>query len=123
MVRYASVGTGSNNHYDTEAFAQWAGIKLYHVPNKGGGGAITNDVVRGDVQVVLVSTRQAQPASPNPACSAVLAVMADERLSEYPNVPTLKEAWLHRGRGFVVGPLCLVEDASPTYSKPFTRRR
>ena len=29
QVRYASVGVGSNNHYDTEAFAQWAGIKLY----------------------------------------------------------------------------------------------
>src|SRR5919205_2622354 len=54
-VRYASVGVGSNNHYDTEAFAQWAGIKLYHIPNKGGGGAITNDVVRGDVHVVLVN--------------------------------------------------------------------
>ncbi len=36
-VRYASVGVGCNNHYDTEAFAQWAGIKLMHIPNKGGG--------------------------------------------------------------------------------------
>src|SRR3954470_7181257 len=35
-VRYASVGIGSNNHYDTEAFAQWAGIELLHLPNKGG---------------------------------------------------------------------------------------
>src|SRR5262245_47784225 len=34
-VRYASVGVGSNNHYDTEAFAQWAGIVLTHLPNKG----------------------------------------------------------------------------------------
>src|SRR5262249_4016926 len=30
-VRYASVGIGSNNHYDTEAFAQWAGITLLHL--------------------------------------------------------------------------------------------
>ena len=36
-VRYASVGIGSNNHYDTEAFAKWAGIELVHIPNKGGG--------------------------------------------------------------------------------------
>src|SRR5262249_28031653 len=27
-VRYASVGIGSNNHYDMEAFARWAGIVL-----------------------------------------------------------------------------------------------
>src|SRR5215470_7886695 len=47
-VRYASVGVGSNNHYDTEAFGQWAGIVLAHLPNKGGGAAITNDLVTGD---------------------------------------------------------------------------
>ena len=57
-VRYASVGVGSNNHYDTEAFAQWAGIKLMHIPNKGGGGAITNDVLRGDVHVVAGQRRE-----------------------------------------------------------------
>ncbi len=34
-VRYASVGVGSNNHYDTEAFAQWAGIKLAAHPEQG----------------------------------------------------------------------------------------
>src|SRR4029079_14608010 len=50
-VRYASVGVGSNNHYDTEAFAKWAGIELTHIPNKGGGAAITNDLVSGDSQV------------------------------------------------------------------------
>ena len=54
-VRYASVGAGSNNHYDTEALARWAGLQLHHIPNKGGGGAITNDVLRGDVHVVLVN--------------------------------------------------------------------
>ena len=47
-VRYASVGTGSNNHYDMEAFAKWAGIQMLHLPNKGGGAAITNDLVTGD---------------------------------------------------------------------------
>jgi tripartite-type tricarboxylate transporter receptor subunit TctC len=97
-VRYASVGVGSNNHYDTEALAQWAGIKLHHIPNKGGGGAITNDVLRGDVHVVLV----------NAASSAglvqagkirVLAVMADQRLPEYPDVPTLRELGYAAGKG------------------------
>src|SRR3982074_1776162 len=57
-VRYASVGIGSNNHYDTEAFAKWAGIELLHIPNKGGGAAITNDLVSGDAQVALVQRRQ-----------------------------------------------------------------
>jgi len=89
-ARYASVGPGSNNHYDTEALMRWAGLALQHIPNKGGGGAITNDVLRGDVHVVLV----------NAASSAglvqagkikVFAVIADKRLPEYPDVPTMKE--------------------------------
>src|SRR5499427_5784377 len=54
-VRYASVGIGSNNHYDMEAFAKWAGIEMLHLPNKGGGAAITNDLVSGDAHVALVN--------------------------------------------------------------------
>src|SRR5213078_1155265 len=89
-VRYASVGVGSNNHYDTEAFAQWAGIALTHIPNKGGGAAITNDVLRGDVHVVLVNAASSAGLAKS-GMIRVLAVMADQRLPEYPDVPTLKE--------------------------------
>jgi tripartite-type tricarboxylate transporter receptor subunit TctC len=97
-VRYASVGAGSNNHYDTEAFAQWAGIKLYHVPNKGGGGAITNDVLRGDVHVVLVNAASSAGLAAAGKLK-VLAVMADQRLPGYPDVPTLKELGYTAGEG------------------------
>ena len=97
-VRYASVGVGSNNHYDTEAFAQWAGIKLYHVPNKGGGGAITNDVLRGDVHVVLVNAASSAGLAKS-GMIRVLAVMADNRLPEYPAVPTFKELGYTAGEG------------------------
>ena len=97
-VRYASVGVGSNNHYDTEAFAQWAGIKLYHVPNKGGGGAITNDVVRGDVHVVLVNAASSAGLA-KAGMIRVLAVMADQRLPDYPDAPTLKELGYAAGEG------------------------
>jgi tripartite-type tricarboxylate transporter receptor subunit TctC len=98
QVRYASVGVGSNNHYDTEAFAQWAGIKLYHVPNKGGGGAITNDVVRGDVHIVLVNAASSAGLA-KAGMIRVLAVMADQRLPDYPDAPTLKELGYTAGEG------------------------
>ncbi len=97
-VRYASVGVGSNNHYDTEAFAQWAGIKLYHVPNKGGGGAITNDVLRGDVHVVFVNAASSAGLAKS-GMIKVLAVMSDQRLPEYPDAPTLKELGYTTGEG------------------------
>lgn len=97
-VRYASVGVGSNNHYDTEAFAQWAGIQLNHIPNKGGGAAITNDLVTGDAHVALVNA--ASSAGVVKAGQArVVAVMADERLPEYPDAPTLKELGYSVGKG------------------------
>ena len=96
-VRYASVGVGSNNHYDTEAFAQWAGIKLIHIPNKGGGAAITNDLVSGDAQVALVNAASAGVIKGG--LLKVLAVMSDERLPEYPDAPTLKELGYANGKG------------------------
>src|SRR5438034_2812879 len=77
-VRYASVGVGSNNHYDTEAFAQWAGIQLVHIPNKGGGAAITNDLVSGDAQVALVNAASSAGVIKG-GLLKVLAVMAEER--------------------------------------------
>src|SRR6185437_7319758 len=81
-----------------EAFAQWAGIKLYHVPNKGGGGAITNDVVRGDVHVVFVNAASSAGLA-KAGMIPVLAVMADQRLPEYPEAPTLKELGYTSGEG------------------------
>ena len=97
-VRYASVGVGSNNHYDTEAFAQWASIKLYHVPNKGGGGAITNDVLRGDVHIVFVNAASSAGLAAAGKLK-VLAVMSDQRLADYPDAPTLKELGYSAGKG------------------------
>src|SRR6266511_4190961 len=97
-VRYASVGVGSNNHYDMEAFAKWAGIVLTHLPNKGGGAAITNDLVTGDAHVAFVNAASSGGVIKGGQVRA-LAVMADARLPEYPDVPTLKELGYSTGKG------------------------
>ncbi|MFL6797026.1 MAG: Bug family tripartite tricarboxylate transporter substrate binding protein [Xanthobacteraceae bacterium] len=97
-VRYASVGIGSNNHYDTEAFAKWAGITMLHLPNKGGGAAITNDLVTGDAHVALVNAASSGGVIRGGQVRA-LAVMADARMPEYPDVPTLKELGYLTGKG------------------------
>ena len=97
-VRYASVGIGSNNHYDTEAFAKWAGLQLVHIPNKGGGAAITNDLVSGDAQVALVNAASSAGVIKGGQLRA-LAVMADARVPEYPDLPTLKELGYTTGKG------------------------
>jgi tripartite-type tricarboxylate transporter receptor subunit TctC len=97
-VRYASVGIGSNNHYDTEAFAQWAGISLMHLPNKGGGAAITNDLVTGDAHVALVNAASSVGVIKAGQIRA-LAVMSDQRIADYPDVPTLKELGYANAKG------------------------
>jgi tripartite-type tricarboxylate transporter receptor subunit TctC len=97
-VRYASVGIGSNNHYDTEAFAQWAGITLTHLPNKGGGAAITNDLVTGDAHVALVNAASSVGVIKAGQIRA-LAVMSDQRIADYPDVPTLKELGYANAKG------------------------
>jgi tripartite-type tricarboxylate transporter receptor subunit TctC len=98
QVRYASVGIGSNNHYDMEAFAKWAGIKLVHIPNKGGGAAITNDLVSGDAHVALVNAASSAGMIKGGQLKA-LAVMADARVPDYPDVPTLRELGYTTGKG------------------------
>src|ERR1700704_4342637 len=89
-VRYASVGVGSNHHYATEAFAQWAGIEIVHLPNKGGGAAITNDLVTGDAHIALVNAASSTGVIKGGQVRA-LAVMSDQRISDYAALPTLKE--------------------------------
>ena len=97
-VRYASVGIGSNNHYDMEAFAKWAGIEMIHLPNKGGGAAITNDLVTGDAHVALVNAASSAGVIKGGQVRA-LAVVSDQRLPEYPDLPTLKEVGYAHGKG------------------------
>ena len=97
-VRYASVGIGSNNHYDTEAFAKWAGIQLLHIPNKGGGAAITNDLVTGDAQVAFVNAASSAGVIKGGQLRP-LAVMTDQRMAEYPDVPTTVELGYANGKG------------------------
>src|SRR6476646_643343 len=97
-VRYASVGIGSNNHYDMEALAQWAGIELAHLPNKGGGAAITNDLVTGDAQVALVNAASSTGVIKGGQVRA-LAVMSDQRIPDYADVPTLAELGYVNSKG------------------------
>ena len=97
-VRYASVGIGSNNHYDMEAFAQWAGIVLTHLPNKGGGAAITNDLVTGDAHVALLNAASSMGVVKAGQVRA-LAVMSDQRVPEYADVPTLTELGYANAKG------------------------
>ncbi|HRY89797.1 MAG TPA: tripartite tricarboxylate transporter substrate-binding protein [Rubrivivax sp.] len=82
-------GIGSLGHLFIEAFADAIGAKIVPVPYKGMGAAQT-DVISGLMPWML---DQAPSVLPHVKAGKLkpLAVVADQRLPELPNVPTFKE--------------------------------
>ena len=88
-ITYASAGVGSINQIAAELIAQSAGVKLLHVPYKGGAPAL-NDLVGGHVDVYVSSMPQVQQLAQNGQVNA-LAVTSARRAQLLPDVPTLDE--------------------------------
>jgi tripartite-type tricarboxylate transporter receptor subunit TctC len=59
-VSYGSVGSGSVGHLAMALLSQRAGVKLTHVPYRGGGPAM-NDAVAGHVELLVGSTALSMP--------------------------------------------------------------
>ena len=59
-ISYASVGSGSVGHLAMALLSQRAGVKLVHVPYRGGGPAM-NDAVAGHVDLLVGSTALSMP--------------------------------------------------------------
>jgi len=88
-VTYASPGVGTLGHLMTERFAQESGIRLQHIPNKGGATAVA-DVVSGTVNMASMTWSSAS-AQIRGGTVIPIAVTSGARLPEFPDVPTLKE--------------------------------
>jgi tripartite-type tricarboxylate transporter receptor subunit TctC len=91
-INYASAGPGSINQIAAELFASAAGVKIVHVPYKGGSLAV-NDLVGGHVDLYISSMPQilqiAKTGQARP-----LAVTGLKRSPALPDVPTLDEIGL-----------------------------
>jgi tripartite-type tricarboxylate transporter receptor subunit TctC len=90
QISYASSGNGSAQHLAGALFEDRAGVKLSHVPYRGGGPAM-NDVMAGQVPLffanVASSLGQIQSGRLRP-----LAVTSKLRARALPNIPTMEEA-------------------------------
>jgi tripartite-type tricarboxylate transporter receptor subunit TctC len=89
-LNYASAGVGNITHLAVELFSKSAGIKLTHVPYKGGGPAV-NDVVAGHVSLYFGTVALAGPLLKSGRVKA-LGVSTAKRSSALPDVPTIAES-------------------------------
>jgi tripartite-type tricarboxylate transporter receptor subunit TctC len=90
-VRYTSAGVGSFPHFDMEVFSRRAGADMVHIPNKTGAAGMINDLVVGDAQVAMLNAASSA-AMIKAGKLRPLAVLAEQRLKDYPDIPTLAEA-------------------------------
>ena len=96
-VNVGNAGAGGGTHMIALAFEKAAGVQLNHVPHKGGGPAVIA-AVGGHVDAISVGPPEgvAQIQSGDLRC---LAMLADERLPTFPDLPTAKE----QGVDFALG--------------------
>jgi len=89
-VNYATPGAGSIAHLSAELFWHTAGVKLNHIPYKGGGPAVV-DAMAGHVESIfsLISTQ-----TPHVRAGKLhaLVVSSAKRSAALPQVPTIAES-------------------------------
>ncbi len=89
-LTYGSPGNGTQGHLVAELFTQTTGLKLIHVPYKGAAIAMV-DIVAGHIHAISTTLTT---ASGQIRAGRVrgLALSSEERLPDYPGIPTFKEA-------------------------------
>jgi tripartite-type tricarboxylate transporter receptor subunit TctC len=95
-LAYSTPGVGNTWHLAMEVFDHMTGLKMTHVPYKGGGPA-TAALVSGEVQVMFASPAPLMPHYKSGRVR-VLAFTSDKRHPAAPEVPTTAEAGLPQYR-------------------------
>jgi tripartite-type tricarboxylate transporter receptor subunit TctC len=89
-LTFASSGIGGAPHLIGEFFSMTTGVKMTHVPYKGGGPAMA-DLIGGNVSLSFASTTSSIGFVKAGRLRA-LAVSSKERSKQLPDVPTMAEA-------------------------------
>ena len=97
QVTLGNAGAGGGTHIIALAFEKAAGVQFNHVPHKGGGPTVVA-TVGAHVDACNLSPPEGVPqiAAGQLRC---LAVFSEERMKDFPNVPTARE----QGIDFVLG--------------------
>ena len=115
-MNFGSGGSGSSGHLAAELMNNMAGIKMTHVPYKGGPQVLT-DLAGGQVQMTVLSLA-ASVTMVKAGKANLVAVTGPNRLSGYPDIPTVSEAGLPGYQaGFWVGLLAPAGTPRPIVNK------
>jgi tripartite-type tricarboxylate transporter receptor subunit TctC len=90
-LSYGSAGYASAQRMAFEFFMSRAGIKILHVPYKGGAGASTVATISGEVAATMVTTASLVPHAKTGRIK-ILAVVAKKRIPALPDTPTMIES-------------------------------
>ena len=88
-VEYVSPGLGSGGNSVADYFASKAGVKLVHVPHRGGGTAM-GDLIAGHTKMGSLTWATAREQV-KAGTILPIAMSSAERLPDFPDIPTLKE--------------------------------
>jgi len=91
-ISYGSSGSGATDHLAGEVFNTLAGLKMTHIPYKGGAPAMI-DLVGGQVQVIFATVSTAISSIQGGKVRA-LGMTGNQRYESLPDVPTIAEAGL-----------------------------
>jgi tripartite-type tricarboxylate transporter receptor subunit TctC len=97
QLNFGSSGPGATDHLAGEVFNVMAGVKMIHIPYKGGAPAML-DLVAGQVQLVF-STMATAIGSIQGKRVRALAMTGNQRYERMPELPTISEAGV---KGFEV---------------------
>jgi tripartite-type tricarboxylate transporter receptor subunit TctC len=86
-ISYGTAGAGAFQHLATSLFCNMAGIKMIHVPYKGGGPA-SIAISGGEIQVLLTPISEILPHIKR---VRPIAVTSSTRTTQFPELPTIAE--------------------------------
>jgi tripartite-type tricarboxylate transporter receptor subunit TctC len=92
QLNFGSSGSGGTSHIAGEAFNMLTGVRIQHIPYRGGGPSLS-DSIAGQVQVSYNTPMAVAPLI-NAGKLKALAVTGPHRLPALPQVPTFAEAGL-----------------------------
>lgn len=90
-LNFGSPGSSAATRLEMEFFMRAAGIKMMHIPYKGGGGQAVTALVAGETSVMFTLGSVIMPFVKSGRLK-LLGVLARSRMAAFPEVPTMAEA-------------------------------